>query len=91
MSGQDEQLFGFGPGGIITDREGMIADIELTVRDSPLVRPARVGFLAGMLSTWILGPGVQPKEDLRVKLSDIARRAISEAEAIHGNQRERKE
>lgn len=55
------------------DAEGLQVpeEIRLTLGDGPLVRPARVGFLAGMLATWLLGG--KPTEAQKDALLDLSR------------------
>lgn len=53
------------------DADGLAADLELTVGDAPHVRPARVGFLAGMLAIWIYDG--KPSEAQKERLKDQAR------------------
>jgi hypothetical protein len=70
-----EQLF---------DTEGLIEDVKLTLREGPIANPARAGFLAGMLSTWTLGPGVKPSAAEKEAFLDIAREALARARAAAG-------
>lgn len=63
----------------IFDEPGFIEDARATIGDGLLVRPARVGFLAGMLSVWTLGPGVKPTTVQAEHFKAAARNAIETA------------
>lgn len=59
------------------DAEGLASDFEVTMRDSPIARPARVGFLAGILAIWVYDG--KPTDAQKERLKDVARRALAEA------------
>jgi hypothetical protein len=60
----------------IFDEPGFIADAKATLDTGQMVRPARVGFLAGMLSVWTLGPGVKPTTVEAEHFKEAARQAL---------------
>lgn len=53
-------------------------EIRITLDDGPLARPARVGFLAGMLALWIYDGKPSPTQKERLK--DIARETLLRAQ-----------
>lgn len=57
-------------------------ELALTLGHGPLVRPARVGFLAAMLAVWYADGRVTPAQKERLK--DAARDAIQRAQDICG-------
>lgn len=67
-------------GGHLFDPEGFAADVEATLDDStPFATQARAGFLAGLLSTWTLGPGVTPTALERASFLRISRESLAQS------------
>jgi len=63
------------------DPEGLADDVRMTVHENPdVARPARVGFLAGMLAVWTLGDRAsKATEWQKERLKDVAREALERA------------
>lgn len=64
------------------DPDGLLSDVELTLSDGPIARPARVGFLGAMLLTWTLPEGKKPTKVQSELARDIAREALQRAESL---------
>lgn len=56
-------------------------EIALTLLEGPMARPARVGFLTGMLALWTCGG--KPSEAQRQLLAEIARDALRRAHEVN--------
>lgn len=65
------------------DAEGLQVpeEVALTLGDGPLARPARVGFLAGMLALWICDG--KPSQAQKEALKTIARDTLERATAVN--------
>lgn len=61
-----------------TTPEALARTVEETIEAAPhdVASAARVDFLAGMLSTWAIGPGAKPSAVQREHFQNVARDAI---------------
>lgn len=60
------------------DAEGLVADVGLTLGDSPIARPARVGFLGGLIAVWAFGSS--PTTAQKDRALEFARETLDRAD-----------